>query len=125
MARTAKLKEVKTKLEAERDRLLDEIANLKKNDLTHAEGYETERPGYGNHLADDATETFEHEKTLALVRNLQDLVSRIERALQKVERGNYGLCDECGLPIDPERLSAIPYANLCIECKAKQERRVR
>jgi DnaK suppressor protein len=41
----------------------------------------------------------------------------VERALAKIEAGRYGACERCGRPISPERLEALPWAALCIECK--------
>ena len=43
-------------------------------------------------------------------------------ALQKLENGSYGTCDECGKPIGEERLQIAPFATLCIDCKRLQER---
>ena len=48
-----------------------------------------------------------------------DLVD-VERALQRTDTGTYGTCEWCGNPIDPERLEALPWAVLCIDCKQKR-----
>ena len=69
---------------------------------------------------EEATETFELEKRLALEKRLKDQMAEVEHALHKFEEGTYGLCDICGKPIDPARLEALPQANLCLDCKAKQ-----
>ncbi len=49
------------------------------------------------------------------------LISKIREALQRIEDGNFGQCEECGDDIGFERLSARPVTTLCIECKRKQE----
>jgi len=49
----------------------------------------------------------------------------IEAALTRIQQGKYGLCMKCGKKIPPERLEAIPYALLCIDCKTTEERRTR
>lgn len=49
----------------------------------------------------------------------------IDSALARMENGVYGVCMSCGKKIPPERLRAIPYAVLCVECKATEERRSR
>jgi len=67
-----------------------------------------------------ASEAYELEKTLALEKKLRDTLSEIEHALEKYEAGTYGLCDSCGQPIDLTRLQALPQANLCLSCKARQ-----
>ena len=47
-----------------------------------------------------------------------------ERALERLDAGTYGLCENCGNPIGKARMQAFPRATLCVECKQKQERRV-
>ena len=61
----------------------------------------------------------ELEKRLAMERGLKNQLAEIERALEKYDKGTYGRCDICGQRIDPARLEALPQANLCLSCKAK------
>lgn len=68
---------------------------------------------------------YEREKILALLQNLERKLESVDQALRKVEKGTYGVCENCGNPIDPARLKAIPHAVLCIDCKAREERGVR
>jgi len=49
------------------------------------------------------------------------LISKIDKAVERVEDGTFGLCDECGEDIEFKRLMARPVATLCVECKTKQE----
>ena len=49
-------------------------------------------------------------------------LDKIDRALEKIEQGQFGLCDECGEDISIKRLEARPETNLCIRCKEDQER---
>ncbi|OMH40464.1 TraR/DksA family transcriptional regulator [Desulfurobacterium indicum] len=49
-------------------------------------------------------------------------LKKIEKALQKIEEGTYGICEECGKCISYERLKLRPVAELCINCKLKQEK---
>ncbi|MBI4186178.1 MAG: TraR/DksA C4-type zinc finger protein [Chloroflexi bacterium] len=69
---------------------------------------------------EEASESFELEKRLALEKRIRDQMAEIEHALQKFEQNTYGRCDSCGQPIDPARLEALPQANLCLNCKAQQ-----
>jgi RNA polymerase-binding transcription factor DksA len=119
------LEALKRRLEEERERLQREIVLL--HQQTFEEGGRpfpgSELDTYGNHLADQATETFEEEKTVALEAHLRGLLAAVERALERMAEGTYGRCQECGQPIDPERLEALPWADLCFACKARQERR--
>jgi DnaK suppressor protein len=52
----------------------------------------------------------------------QGLLSKIDAALDKIERGVYGQCTSCGEDIGVKRLKARPVAELCIECKSEQEK---
>ncbi len=69
---------------------------------------------------EEANEALELEKRLALEQEIQDRLTKVERALRKFEEGTYGQCDSCGQSIDPDRLEALPHAALCLNCKAKQ-----
>ena len=72
--------------------------------------------------ADAASETFEHAKDYALDENFHDMLERIAGALRKIDDGTYGVCDRCENAINSDRLKAIPYATLCIDCQGKLER---
>ena len=69
---------------------------------------------------EEATESLELEKRLALEKRIREQLAEVEHALQKFQEGTYGLCDSCGQPIDPARLEALPQASLCLNCKARQ-----
>ena len=58
----------------------------------------------------------------------QRLIARLQRvraALERLERGVYGVCVECGAPIAPKRLRAIPEAETCVPCQERMERQSR
>lgn len=59
-------------------------------------------------------------RKLLLSRARQQL-DEVEAALQRLESGKYGKCIQCGQPIHPERLEALPAAAFCIQCKHQQE----
>lgn len=71
--------------------------------------------GAGDHLADNASETYLRELDGGLEENADHLLDEIEAALGRIETGTYGLCVTCGKPIAPERLEAVPYAARCID----------
>lgn len=116
------MSDIRAKLEYERRRIAAEIAALGEADA-QSEADRVGRAGRASHMAEDATETFEHEKSLALLHNLRGIEEQVLRALAKLEQGTYGMCDECRKPIAAARLEAIPYATLCLDCKAQRERR--
>lgn len=74
------------------------------------------------HMADIGSDNFEQEFTLTLMETEEDTLGAIEAALEKIEDGVFGACDDCESPISKARLQAIPYANLCIRCAQKSER---
>ena len=55
---------------------------------------------------------------MGLENRIRQEMASVEHAMEKIEQGTYGLCDNCGKPIDPERLEALPQASLCMKCKA-------
>lgn len=73
------------------------------------------------HMADVGTDNFDHEFTLGLIENEEEELHEIDSALDRLEKGTFGLCDRCKEPIPRSRLKIIPYANLCIECKRGEE----
>ena len=111
------------RLQRNRKWLEDERARLQR-ELSRMEAVSDERgrPGYGNHMADNATEVFEQAKNLAVCQSLRRTLELVNRALDKMDRGAYGICEKCGEPIDPARLKALPYATLCMSCQARAER---
>lgn len=75
--------------------------------------------GYGNHMADDASEAFEQAKDLALRQNAEQTLTQIMDALERFAMGQYGICEQCQTEIDPARLQALPYATLCLRCQQR------
>ena len=104
-------------LEAEQKRLAVELEQLQTGVATSEERREGSPFGKRE---EEATETLELEKRLALENRIRGELARVEHALHKFEEGSYGLCDNCGQPIDPARLKALPQASLCLNCKAQQ-----
>ena len=80
-----------------------------------------ERPGYGTHMADQASEVFEQAKNMAVTKRLKVTLYEINRALEKMDDGTYHLCDRCGREIDQARLQALPHATLCFSCQSRAE----
>lgn len=108
-------------LESERGRLVAAIATVNHTSSLLEESGDLSS-GPGDHLADNATETFLRELDEGLEENAEHMVSEIDAALRRIEDGTYGTCVVCGGPIGEGRLEAVPYATLCIDDKRKQER---
>jgi DnaK suppressor protein len=71
-------------------------------------------------LADQASGNNEVHIQLKLKQTDAKILQAIEEALYRLEKGVYGICRDCGDPIAPARLEAIPWTRVCISCKQKQ-----
>ena len=71
--------------------------------------------------ADRATAESDRAFTLRIRDRERKLISKIKEALQRMEDGEYGICEECGEDISLPRLKARPVTTLCVSCKARQE----
>ena len=78
---------------------------------------------YSLHMADMATDNYDREFSLGLADKEQNILNRINDALEKIESGTFGLCELCEKKISKVRLKAVPYAELCVPCQQKQEKK--
>jgi RNA polymerase-binding protein DksA len=76
---------------------------------------------HDDHQADIASDLLDREQQVVLRDNIRHIVDQIDHALEKIENGTYGLCDECGKEIPEERLELEPYAAYCVEDQEKIE----
>jgi DnaK suppressor protein len=118
----ADVKSYKERLLALRARLrgdVDQMANsaLSKS-RTEAHGDLSSMP---IHMADIGSDNFEQEFTLSLMESDAGTLGKIEAALERIEEGTYGQCEECGAKIPKTRLNAIPYATMCVKCASEYE----
>lgn len=105
--------EFKVELEQQRSQLLADLAE----DRSTAES----GMGYSTHQADDASLAYDQAADLSLRRSNERLLYQIERALTRMEEGTYGICRQCGEPIDKARLKALPHARYCMTCACHEE----
>lgn len=77
---------------------------------------------YAFHMADQGTDTMQREKNFFYAQRDGRLIYHIDKALERIEAGTFGLCDACGKPISKERIEAVPHARMCIECKSSEEK---
>lgn len=115
------LEELRHDLEREKTELEETIASLNeglRQRLTDSVG---ELSSYDQHTADLGAETFERGKDIALRDNSLRLLDDVNAALELMDAGDYGICQDCGRPITEARLRAIPSATRCIACKEVKE----
>ena len=80
---------------------------------------------YSLHMADVASDNYEREFSLSLADAEQKVLNRINAALEKIDGNTFGLCELCEKKITKERLKIVPYAELCVPCQEKQEKKKR
>ena len=102
--------EIRATLQARSDETRARVAELaKKPELGEAQGF-------GKRIGDGTTEAVERLNSVGTANSIAVTLADVERALEKLGEGTYGICDSCGEPIGEERLEAIPWATLCISC---------
>jgi DnaK suppressor protein len=113
------LKKQKKRLEAKKAELERSIASLSEahpRPITSTEANEGPR----DH-EDVATDFLEMQQEQSLLVNEQTLLTLVEQALQRLEDGTYGQCQQCGQSIPPKRLEAIPWAERDVQCEERLE----
>lgn len=118
----AEMKTYKERLLALRARLRGDVNRMAdaalKQSRTEANGDLSSMP---IHMADIGTDNFEQEFTLSLMESEGGTLEKIEAALERLEEGTYGECEECGAKIPKTRLNALPYATMCVKCASEYE----
>jgi RNA polymerase-binding transcription factor DksA len=111
-----RLAEERDRLEAVRagfdaDHLHDESEDDSMSELSHI----------AQHEADVASETFEREKDFSILEQVEAELADVERALRRIDDGQYGKCEACGASISDDRLEAMPATRFCIIHQAEAE----
>jgi RNA polymerase-binding protein DksA len=112
------LERLQEQLVAMRERLLYEIQQTGRALLDDV-APRGELSNMPTHPADRDVEGLDEK--IAIAQNEEHLLEQVEAALERVNAGTFGACDDCGGAIGEERLEAIPYAAQCIECARKSE----
>jgi DnaK suppressor protein len=106
------------RLLALRARLQRDMTQMEDNALNKDHSRTTSMP---TDMAELGSGNFDQEFTLSLLGNENDALDQIEAAIERIEDGRFGQCEECGVKIPKSRLEAIPYAALCVQCASQQE----
>jgi len=117
------LDRLRQKLLAEQKRLqgqADELAAEAEQLARDREGGDTQ---FDEESGDGDTVNIERERDLLLSASARQVVDEIDDALARMKKGTYGVCTPAGRRLPLERLEAIPWANVCVDCKARAERR--
>ena len=116
----ADLDHFRTIISGKRKEILEELETLKSSMMDSTTGeYTSENSAYSLHM-EQGTDTMEREKTFLFASREGKFLNYLDDALKRIEKGDYGFCNDCGKLIEKERLEAVPHAQLCVECKTKR-----
>jgi len=113
------LARMKQRLQEERARQLALAARLRQEEADPVESGELST--VDQHPAELGSETFERELELTTLTIVENDLKDIDDALRRLDDGSYGICEECGKPIDEARLEAVPWARYCVVDQARIE----
>ncbi|MDD4995113.1 MAG: TraR/DksA C4-type zinc finger protein [Patescibacteria group bacterium] len=111
------IKQIKKNLETERTRLEEELKEFTTKNKHNPEDYNAEFPQLGDKEDENANEVALYSDNLTLERTLEKSLRDVVKSLERIEKGEYGICKYCGKEISKERLLARPTSSACIECK--------
>lgn len=114
------IKRLKKRLERDKKRLSKELAKFAKPDPKRPGRFKLRFPLFGTKRDEDAQEVEVYDRRVQLERQLRTDLERVNKALSKIEKGIYGICEECGKAIDPKRLEVFAEARYCMECHKKR-----
>jgi DnaK suppressor protein len=111
----------KKEMEAYKARLLEMRKALTKGVRTNEDNGKENATDEVRDLADQASDSYDRELAFGLSEAERSRLSEVDEALERISKGRYGVCDNCGNPISASRLKALPFARLCVDCKSKEE----
>ncbi len=115
--------ELRSRLLEQQVELQDQLTTIEDTSFATTQSELSGDVGLDDESADAGTATFEREKDLSIEQNVLDLMQKIERALERMDAGTYGICARCGKPIEKARIRALPYVDLCIKDAQAESRR--
>lgn len=116
------LKIYKTLLVAERAKVGGELSHITEETLNKSQrDLSGDLSGYSYHMADMASDDYERDFSLGRATAEQGILFAIDEALKRIDEGTFGYCQSCSKLISKQRLKALPYTSLCIECQKKTD----
>lgn len=112
---SALLEQIKEELLIKRREVAGEVVNLRR------ESFSLGGDG-GEDVGDDASNDYTRQVLLGMSERERSILLEVDAALDRIDEGVFGICESCGEDIAAARLKAVPYASLCVECKADQEK---
>jgi len=115
----ASLKQIKTDLLKRKEQIKKDLADLARKDSHETDNRSTAYPEYGDKPDENAQEISEYSANVVTEKVLEDSLEDIDGALNRLEKGTYGICKYCQRPISVKRLQARPTASSCVACKTE------
>ena len=116
--KTQELEYFKKKLEAEKIQLVEDLSGIARRDPSAVGGWEArtgEIKEESPHETEVADKLEELEGNSGITTQLENQLNEVQAAIERIENGNYGICETCGQPIEKERLEANPSARISIK----------
>lgn len=113
------LTEIKSELISEKKHLEAELDKIAKKNPHNPNDYDAQFEDVGDDEEDNTSEVVEYGLNLTLEKTLEKSLKDVKKSLERIEKGDYGVCKYCKQEIDPKRLKARPTSSACIACKTK------
>ncbi|MHB8792094.1 MAG: TraR/DksA family transcriptional regulator [Thermoleophilia bacterium] len=110
------------KLESIRDKLSDDLKRLAE-DMETTQRELADQSSNDDRIAEIASLAVGRELDMSLEENVRLLLERVDDAIAAIKGGTYGICKSCGNQIPKERLEALPYASMCVDCQRRHDKR--
>jgi RNA polymerase-binding protein DksA len=108
-------------IEDERERVVQGI-DMIEEEIQGMAASQSGNQSYSNHMADIGSDAIEQEQAFRHASQGSDYLMALEEALRRIDKGTYGVCEECEEKIPPRRLEAFLAARLCIKCQSRLEK---
>lgn len=111
------LEELKDNLEKKRKAIIERLDSIGHPTEGAETNYDADFPDYGDSAEDNATEVADYTQKLSAEKELEADLKKVDAALKRMEKGEYGKCYNCGEYISIDRLRVMPEADYCVKCK--------
>ena len=116
------LAKFKKLIQAERERVIAKLDSIEEAINDRSAGQTGSSQGYSNHMADIGSDAMEQEQAFLHASQGANYLGALDDAIDRIEKGTYGVCEECGGKIPAKRIQAYLAARLCVDCKSKLEK---
>ena len=113
------IKSIEKQLLAEKEQVLHDLEEIARRDGHEADKLGSKFPEYGDKPDENAQEITDYSTNVMAEKVLEKSLEDINKALDRIAKGSYGVCKYCGQPIAEKRLLARPTASSCISCKTE------